>query len=137
MIVRHPKLHLREELDAGRLDVGSAVVVLTHDSRFDLPVLDMALRTGIGYVGAMGSRRTHERRVQELRHGGLPPDLLDRLHSPIGLDIGARTPHEVAVAILAEIIAVGSGRDRDHIPALHRTSGSVHDAHRPAVSAAR
>lgn len=131
VVVRHPAAHLRAELAAGRLGPDSAVVVLTHDSRFDLPVLDLALRTDIGYVGAMGSRRTHERRAQELRHGGLPEPCLARLRSPIGLDIGARTPHEVAIAILAEIIAVAAGKDAHAgVPALHRTSGAVHDTRR-------
>lgn len=135
VIVRHPKLHLREELDHGRLDRGSAVVVLTHDPRFDLPVLEQALQADLGYVGAMGSRHTHERRVQELRHGGLPVPCLDRLHSPIGLDIGARTPHEVAVAILAEIIAVEQGKDPAHgITGLHRTAGPVHAVRRAGLA---
>ncbi len=131
VVVRQPAIHLREELAAGRLDRRSAVVVLTHDPRFDLPVLDLALRSDIGYVGAMGSRSTHGRRAQELLHGGLPRPCLDRLHSPIGLDIGARTPQEVAVAILAEIVAVCSGRTSPHgVPELRQTEGPVHDARR-------
>ena len=136
VVVRRPVNHLREQLDAGRLDAGSAVVILTHDPKFDLPVLDLALRTPVGYVGAMGSRRTHERRAQELLHGGLPAHCLARLHSPIGLDIGARTPQEVAVAVLAEIIAVRAGKDTGSgVLGLHRTAGPVHDPQRRAAPA--
>lgn len=132
VVVRTPVEHLRAEHAAGRLDARTAVVVLGHDPRFDLAVLDEALRMGLAYVGAMGSRNTHERRVQDLLHGGLPEPLLDRLHSPIGLDIGARTPAEIAVAILAEIIA--AGRRPQEIGTVHRlrdTGGPVHATHAP------
>jgi xanthine dehydrogenase accessory factor len=118
-------VHLRSEHAAGRLDSRTAVAVLGHDPRFDLAVLDQALRMDLAYVGAMGSRTTHGRRAEDLLRGGLPEGLLSRLHSPIGLDIGALTPEEVAVAILAEIIATRRGRDRAVHP-LRDTAGPVH-----------
>lgn len=131
VVCEHPADHLRDQLLRDRLDSRSAVVVLTHDPRYDLPVLDEVLRASVGYVGAMGSRRTHERRAQELLHGGLPRECLDRLHSPIGLNIGARTPAEVAVSILSELLAVTSGhRDVEDIVPLRATTGSVHGARR-------
>lgn len=89
------------------VDASTVVVVLSHDDRFDAAVIDLALRRGAGYVGAMGSRATHERRLEELRVLGTPD--LDRLRSPIGLDIGAVTPAEIAVAVIAEVIAVRNG----------------------------
>jgi|GEM_PF-6438 len=108
VVLMQPAEHFAQELAAGRIDGRTAVVVLTHDPRFDLPVLDAALRGEVAYVGAMGSRVTHGKRVQELQAGGLSAAHLDRLHSPIGLDLGARTPAEVAVSILAELILVES-----------------------------
>jgi len=81
------------------------VCLLTHDPKFDVPLLEIALRTPLGYLGAMGSRRTHEDRLARLRELGLTDAELARLHAPIGLDIGARTPEETAVSIAAEIIA--------------------------------
>ncbi|PZF58403.1 hypothetical protein DEJ23_05470 [Curtobacterium sp. MCSS17_008] len=89
------------------IDGTTVVVVLSHDDRFDADVIDLALRRGAGYVGAMGSRATHERRSETLRALGTPD--LDRLRSPIGLDIGARTPAELAVAVMAEVVAVRTG----------------------------
>jgi len=83
--------------------------VLTHDPKFDVPLLEVALRTPARYIGAMGSRRTHEDRMRRLREAGLPEKELARLSSPIGLDLGARTPEETAVAIAAEIIAKAWG----------------------------
>jgi xanthine dehydrogenase accessory factor len=95
-----------------RLDLaGAAVVTLTHDLKFDVPALAAALRAGAVYVGAMGSRKTHERRLAELRARGVGDDELARIHTPIGLDLGATTPEEIAIAILAEILAVRAGRD--------------------------
>ncbi|MCA2219233.1 XdhC family protein [Jidongwangia harbinensis] len=85
---------------------GSAVIcVLTHEAKFDVPLLTAALRLPVAYVGAMGSRRTHEQRLARLREAGLTDRELDRLHSPIGLDLGARTPQETALSIAAEIVA--------------------------------
>ena len=139
VVLMHPAEHFAQELAAGRIDGRTAIVMLTHDPRFDLPVLDAALRRDVAYVGAMGSRVTHDKRVQELRAGGLTAAHLGRLHSPIGLDLGARTPAEVAVSILAELILVesaaraGSGNApaaarRPASPArLRDTAGDVHD----------
>lgn len=89
------------------IDASTVVILLSHDDRFDAEVLDFALRGRAGYVGAMGSRRTHQRRLEALHTLGTPD--LHRLHSPVGLDIGAETPMEVAVAVMAEVIAVRAG----------------------------
>ncbi|WP_407342882.1 XdhC family protein [Pengzhenrongella phosphoraccumulans] len=91
------------------VDARTVVVVLTHDEKFDLPLLAVALRLDVGYVGAMGSRRTHERRAARLVAAGIGVDDLARLHSPIGLDLGASAPAETAVSILAEVIAARTG----------------------------
>ncbi|MGI5193261.1 XdhC family protein [Streptomyces sp. CA-288835] len=87
------------------VDSRTAVCVLTHDAKFDIPLLQLALDLPVGYVGAMGSRRTHDERLRLLREAGVPEGQLARLRSPIGLDLGARTPEETAVSITAEIIA--------------------------------
>ncbi|MFC5719126.1 XdhC family protein [Streptomyces gamaensis] len=92
-----------------RLDARAALCVLTHDAKFDIPLLERALRLPVAYVGAMGSRRTHETRLNLLREAGLGEAELSRLHSPIGLDLGARTPEETALSIAAEIVAVRRG----------------------------
>lgn len=102
-----------------------AVCVLTHDAKFDVPAIVAALRTPVGYLGAMGSRRTHEKRVERLREEGVDDDGLARLMAPIGLDLGARTPEETAIAILAEIIAVRTGRARTIAP-LRESTGPIH-----------
>jgi xanthine dehydrogenase accessory factor len=105
------------------VDARTVICVLTHDPKFDVPLLEVALRTPAGYVGAMGSRRTHDDRLARLREAGLTEADLARLRSPIGLDLGARTPEETAVAIAAEIIAArwgGSGQP------LTGTSGAIH-----------
>ncbi len=106
------------------LGPADAVCVLTHDAKFDVPAIRAALATDVGYIGLMGSRRTHDRRRARLADEGVtdPADLV-RLHSPIGLDIGARTPEETAVAIVAEIIALRSGRPAPH---LRDTAGPIH-----------
>ncbi|HEY2791179.1 MAG TPA: XdhC/CoxI family protein [Micromonosporaceae bacterium] len=112
VVVAWPHRYLRAEADAGRLDERTVVCVLTHDPKFDAPVLEVALRLPLAYVGAMGSRRTHEDRLDRLRSLGLSSDELSRLASPVGLDLGARTPEETAVSIAAEIISArwgGSG----------------------------
>ena len=105
------------------VDARTVICVLTHDPKFDVPLLEVALRTPAGYIGAMGSRRTHEDRLARLREVGLTEDELARLRSPIGLDLGARTPEETAVAIAAELIQLrwgGSGRP------LTATTGRIH-----------
>ena len=88
------------------VDERTAICVLTHDHKFDVPLLEVALRTPAGYIGAMGSRRTNESRAERLRAAGVIEAELERIHAPIGLDIGSRTPEEVAVAVAAEIVAV-------------------------------
>jgi xanthine dehydrogenase accessory factor len=87
-----------------------AVCVLTHDHKFDVPAIVAALKTNVGYLGAMGSRRTTEERNKRLEEAGVDPSELLRIRAPIGLDIGARTPEETAVSICAEIIAGHTGK---------------------------
>ncbi|HZA25164.1 MAG TPA: XdhC family protein, partial [Dehalococcoidia bacterium] len=88
----------------------SSVVVLTHDPKFDIPALACALRSPAGYIGALGSRVTHQQRKARLLEQGFSEADLGRIRSPIGLDIGARTPGELAVSVLAEVVAVRYGR---------------------------
>jgi xanthine dehydrogenase accessory factor len=96
-------------LAAAPVDERTAVVVLTHDHRFDVPLLRVALETPAGYVGAMGAKRTNDERMARLRSEGVSEESLGRIRAPIGLDIGSRTPEEVAVSIAAELIAVSRG----------------------------
>src|SRR3954451_23337711 len=125
VVVDWPHRYLRAEADAGRVDGRTVITVLTHDPKFDVPVLEVALRLPeVAYVGAMGSRRTHDDRLQRLREAGLTEDELDRLSSPIGLDLGARTPEETAVSIAAEIIAGRWGGTGDR---LSTTGGRIHE----------
>jgi xanthine dehydrogenase accessory factor len=105
VVVDWPHRYLRGEVEAGRVDERTVVCVLTHDPKFDVPVLEVALAQPVAYVGAMGSRRTHDDRLARLREAGVPEPALARLSSPIGLDLGARTPEETAVSIAAEIVA--------------------------------
>jgi xanthine dehydrogenase accessory factor len=123
VIVDWPHRYLQGEIDAGRVDGRTVVCVLTHDPKFDVPVLEVALRQPFAYVGAMGSRRTHDDRMKRLREAGLNEEELSQLASPIGLDLGARTPEETAVSIAAEIIAArwGGGGAR-----LTATEGRIH-----------
>jgi xanthine dehydrogenase accessory factor len=88
------------------VDERTAICVLTHDHKFDVPLLKVALATPAGYIGAMGARRTTERRAELLRAEGVSDEELERIHAPIGLPLGSRTPEEVAVAIGAELIAL-------------------------------
>jgi xanthine dehydrogenase accessory factor len=128
------------------LTARDAVCVLTHDAKFDVPALVAALGTGAGYIGAMGSRRTHAERLVRLREALAASDsdsasgssadnsgLIDRIRAPIGLDIGARTPEETAVAICAEIIADRTGRSADVRP-LRTTTGPIHRPTAPTSS---
>jgi xanthine dehydrogenase accessory factor len=124
VVVSWPHQYLCAEAEAGRIDSRTVLCVLTHDPKFDVPLLEVALRLpAVGYVGAMGSRRTHDDRLRRLAEAGLSADELARLSSPIGLDLGARTPEETAVSIAAEIIAVqwGGGGKR-----LLETEGRIH-----------
>ncbi|MCF2531817.1 XdhC family protein [Yinghuangia soli] len=110
-------------LDSIEVDGRTVLCVLTHDAKFDIPLLERALRLPVAYVGAMGSRSSHETRLQKLRDLGLTEAELARLHSPIGLDLGARTPEETAIAVGAEIVAHrrgGTGRP------LSATEGPIH-----------
>jgi xanthine dehydrogenase accessory factor len=110
VIVDWPHRYLEAEAEAGRIDRRTVLCVLTHDPKFDVPLLEVALRLPeVAYIGAMGSRRTHEDRLERLVEVGMTDAELARLSSPIGLDLGARTPEETAVSIAAEIIAVRWG----------------------------
>jgi xanthine dehydrogenase accessory factor len=108
----------------GSLTARDAVCVLTHDAKFDVPALVSALATDVGYIGAMGSRRTHADRVTRLVEVGVDDAGLARIRAPIGLDIGARTPEETAVSICAEIIARHTGRTAAR--ALADVEGPIH-----------
>jgi xanthine dehydrogenase accessory factor len=101
-----------------------AVCVLTHDAKFDVPAIVAALETDVGYLGVMGSRNTHRDRMERLHAEGVPDAALDRLHAPIGLDLGARTPEETAISICAEIIAARA--DLTTIRPLSLTSTPIH-----------
>ena len=124
VIVDWPHRFLAGEVDAGRIDTRTVICVLTHDPKFDVPVLEIALRLPqVGYIGAMGSRKTHEERLLRLREAGLTDVELGRLSSPIGLDLGARTPEETAVSIAAEIVGQRWGGNGSRLTEL---SGRIH-----------
>jgi xanthine dehydrogenase accessory factor len=109
-------------------DERTVICVLTHDPKFDVPLLEVALRRPAAYIGAMGSRRTHDDRLARLREVGMTEAELARLRSPIGLDLGARTPEETAIAIAAELIQLrwgGTGQP------LTSTAGRIHHGHLP------
>lgn len=106
VVVAWPNRYLAAQADADAIDERTVICVLTHDPKFDVPLLEVALRLPrVGYIGAMGSRQTHDDRIARLRAAGLTDVELNRLASPIGLDLGARTPEETAVSIAADIIA--------------------------------
>jgi xanthine dehydrogenase accessory factor len=123
VVVSWPHRFLAEALEQGLVDRRTVLCVLTHDPKFDVPLLEVALRTDAGYIGAMGSRRTHDDRLSRLRAAGVTEAELARLSSPIGLDIGARTPEETAISIAAEIIATRC--DASGQP-LSSTTGRIH-----------
>lgn len=112
-------------LESQALDGRTVICALTHDAKFDIPLLQRALRLPIAYIGAMGSRRTHLQRLGLLRESGVTEAELARLHSPIGLALGARTPEETAVSIAAEIVA--HRRGGSGLPLTH-TEGPIHRA---------
>jgi xanthine dehydrogenase accessory factor len=130
VIVDWPHRYLAGQIEAGSLDARTVVCVLTHDPKFDVPVLEVALRQDFAYVGAMGSRRTHDDRMKRLREAGMTDAELARLASPIGLDLGARTPEETAVSIAAEIIAARWGGRGAR---LTETEGRIHHDDAAAV----
>lgn len=119
IVVRWPHEFLAE----APVDRRTAICGLTHDPKFDVPLLKTALDTSAGYIGAMGSRRTHDERSRQLLEQGVAEQELARISGPIGLDIGARTPEEVAVAIAAEIIALRTGASGAR---LAETTGRIH-----------
>ena len=121
-----------EFLKTAEVDRRTVICVLTHDPKFDVPILVEALKTEAGYIGAMGSRRTHNDRTARLKEEGVADEELSRISSPIGLDIGARTPEETAIAIAAEIIAQHTGHPGGR---LAERSGPIH-ATRPDPAAA-
>ncbi|MFF1448458.1 XdhC family protein [Streptomyces sp. NPDC058274] len=110
-------------------DARTVICVLTHDPKFDVPLLEEALRRPAAYIGAMGSRRTHDERMRRLREAGVGERELSRLRSPVGLDLGARTPEEVAVSVAAEIVALRWGGTG--VP-LTATAGAIHPTGTPA-----
>ncbi len=114
-----------EFLADAKVNRRTAICILTHDEKFDIPLLQVALKTNAGYIGAMGSRRTHQKRAQRLREEGVSEEELERIQAPLGLDIGARTPEEVAVAVAAQIIAVRYGRPGGF---LKHAEGRIHAA---------
>jgi xanthine dehydrogenase accessory factor len=124
VVVSWPNVYLEKVAD--RLGPLDAVCVLTHDHKFDVPAITAALSTKVGYLGAMGSRRTHTQRVERLLDAGVDPSRLHEIMSPIGLAIGARSPEETAVAICGEIIArrtnVSARFLRDETGPLHHAA---------------
>ncbi|MGW0421095.1 XdhC family protein [Streptomyces sp. NPDC003015] len=127
IVVDWPHRYLRRT----RTDDRTVVCVLTHDAKFDVPLLEAALRLPAAYIGAMGSRRTHEDRDRRLREVGLTDAELVRLRSPIGLDLGARTPEETALSIAAEIVTARQGGTglplRDSPTPIHHDTGRQDD----------
>ena len=136
VVCEWPHRYLEKAVANGEVDGRTVLCVLTHDPKFDVPLLEVALRSPAAYVGAMGSRRTHDDRTAKLREAGVPDEALARLReagmtddelarmsSPIGLDLGARTPEETAVSIAAEIIALRWG---GHGGRLSTMDGAIH-----------
>ena len=121
VVVSWPDKYLAEV--GPELGPRDAVCVLTHDPKFDVPAIVSALATPVGYLGAMGSRRTTDDREVRLREAGVDDAGLGRIMAPIGLDIGARTPEETAVAVCAEIISLRTGREA---PSLRHREGPIH-----------
>ncbi|WP_278263227.1 XdhC/CoxI family protein [Nocardia sp. AG03] len=105
VVVDWPHRYLAAEHRAGRLDHRTVVCVLTHDPKFDVPLLAAALPLPLAFLGALGSRRAHADRTARLRESGCAPADIARVHSPLGLDLAAHTPEETAISILAEILA--------------------------------
>ncbi len=131
VVVDWPHRYVEAEAAAGRIDARTVICVLTHDPKFDVPLLQAVLRLPeVAYVGAMGSRRTHEDRVARLREAGVSEEELGRVASPIGLDLGARTPEETAVSIAAEIVAARWGGSGGRLSAAN---GRIHHHELPTL----
>jgi len=124
VVTAWPHHYLAAEAAAGRVDARIVICVLTHDPKFDIPLLETALALEVAFVGALGSRRSHVQRVGALLDNRVRPERIAQLHSPLGLDLGAVTPAEVAVSVLAEIIAARHPA-ASHQP-LRETSGPIH-----------
>jgi xanthine dehydrogenase accessory factor len=142
VVVDWPHRYLANQVDQGMVDERTVICVLTHDPKFDVPVLEIALRLPqVAFVGAMGSRRTHDDRLSRLREAGLSDAELDRLSSPIGLDLGARTPEETAISIAAEIIAGRWGGQGERLAQLrgpiHHHTVAAQPAKEPSAEAVR
>lgn len=123
VVVKWPDEYLSSEVEAGNIDPRTVIAVLTHDPKFDVPVLQVALPLEVAYIGAMGSRLTHTDRLERLLEAGVKEKHLNRLHSPIGLDLGGRTPEETAVSIMAEVIQRHWGGTAEP---LHTRDGRIH-----------
>jgi xanthine dehydrogenase accessory factor len=123
VIIDWPHRYLEKQVEDGALDARTVICVLTHDPKFDVPALKVALKLDVAYIGAMGSRRTHFDRLDRLRAAGVPEDEIAKLVSPIGLNLGARTPEETAVSIAAQIIS--HTWQGDSLP-LNITEGPIH-----------
>ncbi|MFF2088231.1 XdhC family protein [Nocardia sp. NPDC058176] len=124
VVVDWPHRYLEAEQRAGRVDERTVVCVLTHDPKFDVPMLVSALRQpSIGFLGALGSRKAHTDRTRRLREAGLSASEIARVHSPLGLDLGAHTPEETAISILAQILAE---RGKSSARALSALTGPIH-----------
>jgi xanthine dehydrogenase accessory factor len=137
VVVAWPHEYLTAQWDKGLIDCTTALCVLTHDAKFDVPLLDVAVRTPAGYIGVLGSRRTHEDRRERLVDRVVGEAAFARLSSPVGLDLGGRTPGETALSIVAEMVAVSNGRSggrlRDGTGPLHGRTGRGGEAQRGAV----
>ncbi|GAC1399444.1 MAG: XdhC/CoxI family protein [Ktedonobacteraceae bacterium] len=102
-----------EVLERMDLNPSTSIAVLTHDPKFDEPTLNVVLKREVGYIGAIGSRKTSEERAERLKKNGLTDEQVRRIHGPIGLNIGGSVPEEIALAIMAEIVATQHGKDSD------------------------
>lgn len=123
VVISWPHRYFATEVEAGRVEASTVVAVLTHDLKFDVPVLLEAVRSAVGFVGALGSRRTHAQRTDALREAGASDEEIARIHGPIGLDLGARSPEATAISILAEVLADGSKATG---ASLSATTGQIH-----------
>jgi xanthine dehydrogenase accessory factor len=133
VVTAWPHLYLAAEAAAGRVDARTVICVLTHDPKFDVPLLEAALALDAAFIGALGSRRSHAQRVDALLDLGVRPERIAQLHSPLGLDLGAVTPAEVAISVLAEVLAARNPAASRR--PLHQSSGPIHQ--QPAAPSAQ